>query len=76
MSDAADSWESKKQRTVALSSLWRQNTCQSIAEACKAAMYLRALQYEITNHLYPIVLYNDSQSAQKLAVNCNLHRKK
>lgn len=48
MSGSAISWESKKQRTVSLSSM--ESELMSITEACKEAMYLRALQCEITKN--------------------------
>jgi transposase InsO family protein len=73
MSGSAVSWESKKQRTVALSSM--ESELMSIAEACKEAMYLRALLCEITGDLCTVPLYNDSQSAQKLVANNSCHRK-
>lgn len=73
MSGSAISWESKKQRTVALSSM--ESEYMAIAEACKEAMYLRLLLCEVTGSLNTVLLYNDSQSAQKLVANYVCHRK-
>ncbi|CAK1546544.1 unnamed protein product [Leptosia nina] len=47
----------------------------AIAEASKEAIYLRMLLCELTGNLYPVKLYNDSQSAQKLVANPVCHRK-
>ncbi|CAH2109146.1 unnamed protein product [Euphydryas editha] len=73
LSNGVISWECRKQKTVALS------TCEAeymgIAEACKEAIYLRALQFEITNKMYTLTLYNDNQSAQKLSTNPVFHKK-
>lgn len=74
MSGGIISWESRKQRTVALSSM--EAEYMSMAEACKESMYLRVLLSEVINQdVQPITLYNDSQSAQKFVVNHSLHRK-
>lgn len=74
MSDGVISWESRKQRTVALSSM--EAEYMSMAEACKESMYLRVLLSEVTNQVVgPITLYNDSQSAQKFICNYALNRK-
>lgn len=73
MSGSTVSWLSKKQRTVALSSM--ESELMSIAEACKEAMYLRALLNEINGDCYTVPLFNDSQSAQKLVANYGCHRK-
>ncbi|GBP45855.1 Retrovirus-related Pol polyprotein from transposon TNT 1-94 [Eumeta japonica] len=64
---SAISWESRKQRTVALSSM--EAEYMAIAEACKEAIYLRMLLCELTGNLRTVKLYNDSQSAQKLVAN-------
>lgn len=73
LSGGAISWESKKQKTVALSST--EAEYMGISEACKEAIYLRNLQFEITGHMYAIVLYNDNQSAQKLLANPVFHKR-
>lgn len=72
-SGSAISWESKKQRTVALS------TCEAeymaLSEACREAIYLRNLEAELTGSLRKVSLYNDSQSALKLANNHQSHKR-
>lgn len=73
MSGAPICWESRKQRTVALSSM--EAEYMSIAEACKEAIYLRSLLHSLTSNLYTVPLFNDSQSAQKLIINNCFHRK-
>lgn len=67
------SWECKKQQTVALSS--SEAEYMAMTEACKEAIYLKNLQFEITKKLYSIDLYNDNQSAQKLAFNPVFHKR-
>lgn len=64
---SAVSWESCKQRTVALSSA--EAEYMALSDACKEALYLKNLFFELTNDNECIVLHNDNQSAQKLAVN-------
>lgn len=73
LSNGIISWESRKQKTVALSSC--EAEYMSISEACKEAIYLRALQFEITSKMYTLSLFNDNQSAQKLSTNPVLHKK-
>lgn len=73
MSGSVISWECRKQRTVALSSM--EAEYMAIAEAGKEAIYLRSLLYELTGNLCTLNLYNDSQSAQKLVANNVCHRK-
>lgn len=73
LSSGIVSWECKKQRTVALSST--EAEYMGISEACKEAMYLRSLQFEITNEMYTLNLFNDNQSAQKLSTNPVFHKR-
>lgn len=72
-SGAAISWESKKQRTVALSSC--EAEYMALSEACREAIYLQRLELEILGCCTKIVIYNDSQSALKLANNCQSHKR-
>lgn len=65
------SWESRKQRTVALSSA--EAEYMAISDACKEALFLRTFLSECLGKTYSIELYNDSQSAQKLARNLICH---
>lgn len=73
LSGGCVSWETRKQVTVALSST--EAEYMGISECCKEAIYLRNLQYEITSELYCITIFNDNQSAQKLANNNCLHKR-
>lgn len=73
-SGSAVSWESKKQRTVALSSC--EAEYMALSEACREAIYLNNLMYELNGIPdYKIVIYNDSQSALKLANSHQFHKR-
>lgn len=72
LSNGIISWECKKQKSVALSSC--EAEYMSISEACKEAIYLRNLQFEITNKMYTLKLFNDIQIAQKLSMNPVFHK--
>lgn len=72
-SGAVISYECKKQQTVALSST--ESEYMAISEACKEAIYLKNLMYEIVGYNYTITLYNDNQGAQKLTENPLFHRR-
>lgn len=65
------SWESRKQRTVALSSA--EAEYMAISDSCKEAVFLRTFLLECMNLTCDITLWNDSQSAQKLCVNSICH---
>lgn len=65
------SWESKKQRTVALSST--EAEYMAISDACKEGLFLRTFLYECLGEQYNIQLFNDNQSAQKLCKNVICH---
>lgn len=67
MGNAAVSWESRKQKTVALSSA--EAEYMSLAEAAKETIFLRGLLVEITEELSIINILNDNQSATKLTHN-------
>uniref|UniRef100_A0A2A4J3A4 Reverse transcriptase Ty1/copia-type domain-containing protein n=1 Tax=Heliothis virescens TaxID=7102 RepID=A0A2A4J3A4_HELVI len=68
------SHECRKQQTVALSST--EAEYMAICEASKEAIFLKNLLSElIISNNNPIVLYNDSQSAQNLADNNMYHRR-
>lgn len=54
LSNGIISWECKIQKSVALSSC--EAEYMSISEACKEAIYLRNLQFEITNKMYTLKL--------------------
>lgn len=59
------SWQSRKQKTVSLSSTEAEYV--ALSEATREAIYLRNLLYEITGKLCVIMLHCDNQSALKLA---------
>lgn len=70
---SAISWESRKQRTVALSSC--EAEYMALSEACREAIYLRRLETEIVGLCNKIILFNDSQSALKLANSHQSHKR-
>ncbi|KAG7303823.1 hypothetical protein JYU34_010719 [Plutella xylostella] len=65
------SWESRKQRTVALSST--EAEYMAISDSCKEALFIRTLLYELLGKFSKILIHNDSQSAQKLCKNMMFH---
>lgn len=73
LSNTVISFECRKQRNVALSSTEAEYV--SLSEASKEAIYLKRLLSEIYGKSDTIVLYNDCQSAQKLALNPIFHRR-
>lgn len=72
ISGSAISRESRKQGTVALSSTEAKYI--HTAEASKAR-YLKSLLFELTDNLWVVQLFNNSQSAQKLVASKVCHRK-
>lgn len=73
LSENAISWESRKQRTVALSST--EAEYMAISEAAKEAIYLKNLLCELMGKSDCVKLYNDNLSAQKLALNPIYHKR-
>lgn len=69
---AAVSWESRKQRTVASSTM--EAEYMGISEAVKEAVLLRHLLKEVLGKEYCITIFSDNQSAQSLSLNtvCNI----
>lgn len=67
------SWRSCKQKTVALSST--EAEYMAISEATKEAIYLRNLINDLIGKLDCVILFNDNQSARKLAYNPILHER-
>jgi hypothetical protein len=70
---AAVSWECRKQRTVALSST--EAEYMAISDAAKEAVYLKGLVGELLGNCGAINIYNDNQSAQKIATNPVFHNR-
>jgi hypothetical protein len=71
--DAPVSWESKKQRTVALSST--EAEYMALSETTKEAVFLRNIVSRIAGTQQTVVIYNDNQSAQKLSLNQMFHNR-
>lgn len=67
------SWESRKPKTVGLSST--EAEYMALTEASKEATYLKNLYHALPGECITVPLYNDSQSAQKLVYNPVLHKK-
>lgn len=67
-------WESRKQRTVALSST--EAEYMGLADATKEGIYLKNFLSEIgLKEMERITIYNDNLGAQKLAENPMYHRR-
>lgn len=73
LSSGPVSWQCMKQKTVALSST--ESEYIALSEACKEAIYLRNILKELIDFSDKVVVYNDSQSAQKLALNPVFHKR-
>lgn len=73
MSGSAISWQSRKQKSVSLSSTEAEYT--ALSEASREAVYLRNLMHEITRKFYVIDLHCDNQSALKLASSHQTHNR-
>lgn len=72
LSGAAISWCARKQRTVALSST--EAEYMSLTDAAKEAIFLSTIVKELGfEELSKITIYNDNQSAGKLALNPVFH---
>lgn len=75
LSGSVISYESRKQRTVALSST--EAEYMALSEACKEAIYLKKLMSElgVYDKNKPLNLFSDSQSSLKLAANPLFHKR-
>jgi len=72
LSNAAISWEAKKQRTVELSST--EAEYMGLTEATKESIYLRNFLIELGfNHLADLTILNDNLGAKKLVENPGFH---
>lgn len=65
------SWESRKQKTIALSST--EAEYMALSDSCKEALFIRTLLQELLGKTINIVIHNDNQSAQKLTKNMMFH---
>lgn len=75
MSNSVVSYESKKQKTVALSST--EAEYMALSESCKEGIYLMNLLNELVQYVSkPLHLYSDNQSSIKLASNALFHNKR
>lgn len=75
LSNSIISYESKKQKTVALSST--EAEYMALSESCKEGIYLNSLLCELVpNELMSLCLYSDNQSSIKLASNPLFHNKR
>lgn len=73
LSNGVISWECRKQKCVALSSTELEYV--GLSEACREELYLRSLQFKITNKMYTFSLFNDNQGAQILCANPVFHKR-
>lgn len=73
LSGGAISWESNKQRTVALSST--EAEYMSLCEASKEGIYLRNVLSELIKYESSVTIFNDNQSASKLSYNPVFHKR-
>lgn len=71
LAGAAICWEARKQRTVALSSV--EAEYMAISEATKEAIYLRGMLQDTVRPCDKIILFNDSQGAQRLVYSTAVH---
>lgn len=73
LSNAAISWDSRKQRTVAMSST--EAEYMSLSESCKEAIHLRRFLSEIMGPQNTTTIYNDNQGAGLLSKNPIFHNR-
>lgn len=66
-------WESKKQRCTSMSST--ESEYVAMSEAAKEAVHLQGFFTELLREKKTILIYNDNQSAQKLAHNPVFHKR-
>lgn len=64
-------WESKKQRTVVLSS--SEAEYMSLSDACKEALFIKTFLHECIGSNIEITIFNDNQSALKLTESSMFH---
>lgn len=71
--NGAISWESRKQKTVAVSST--EAEYMALSDSTKEAIYLKRFSNEILGNNNPVCIYNDNQSAEKLCRNPIFHNR-
>ncbi|KAH8357354.1 hypothetical protein KR200_003192, partial [Drosophila serrata] len=71
--NAAISWESRKQRTVALSST--EAEYMAVSDSSKEAVHLRSFLEEVLGQLSTTVIHNDNQGACQLTRNPVFHKR-
>lgn len=69
--DSIVSWESRKQRTVALSST--EAEYMALSDTCKESLFIRKFMLEMFGITPKICIFNDNQSAIKLCKNFMFH---
>ncbi|XP_053958679.1 uncharacterized protein LOC128863506 [Anastrepha ludens] len=73
LANGAISWESRKQRTVAMSST--EAEYMALSDSTKEAIHLKRLVREITGEDRTVIIYNDNQGAGKLSKNPIFHNR-
>lgn len=73
LGNCAISWESRKQKTIALSST--EVEYLSLSDATREIIFIKNLLKEVIGEMKAVTLYNDSQSAQKIVNNTQHHRR-
>ncbi|XP_035211735.1 secreted RxLR effector protein 161-like [Stegodyphus dumicola] len=74
LSGSAITWESRKQRSVALSSTEAEYSYMALSEAAKETVYLRRFLKELSYNIeHPTTIYCDNQGAQKITKNSVFH---
>lgn len=73
LAGGAISWESRKQKTVALSSAEAEYV--ALSEACREAVFLRRVYTELSGKTLIVKLLSDSQSAIKITQNPVMHQR-
>ena len=73
LANAAVGWESKKQKTIALSTA--EAEYMALSKACKEAIFVKELLQALIGNNDPIQIYCDNQSAIKLSSNPVFHNR-
>lgn len=73
LSGACISWESRKQRTVALSST--EAEYMALSDASKEVLHLKKLLFDLHESVTTVTVFNDNQGARQLARNPVFHNR-